>query len=243
MGCLLPRQQRGVTPRKEQTRRWRVIPLAVGVTLLKGAAPASEGDSRVREKAEPGDAAYVAAENVVIVGNGDVMVPLAPPTESSQRHPSGGEGHGGGNGPGAGERPLAAGVIPPEGATLALEGDPGVREAGRARRCCFCSHGELSYGRKRGGDGAGAFAPALTQSSIPQQHLERLHRCPRRRGWWEHKRQTRSSARGSGRGSQATRTGRGAATNRERIPRRGRGETRQGAGAASLRSKGVHNPP
>ena len=56
-------------------------PLAAEVTLPEGEAPASEGDSRVRGQAGPGDAAYVAVENVLMVGDGDLTVPgpLPPP--------------------------------------------------------------------------------------------------------------------------------------------------------------------
>ena len=42
-------------------------PLAAEVTPREGATPASEGDSRVRARLEPGDAAQVAAENVLMV--------------------------------------------------------------------------------------------------------------------------------------------------------------------------------
>ena len=56
-------------------------PLAAGVTLPEGAAHASEGDSRVGGQAELGGAAYLAAENILMVGHGDTKVagPLPPP--------------------------------------------------------------------------------------------------------------------------------------------------------------------
>ena len=87
--------------------------LAAGVTQPEGTAPASEGDSRVRGQAEPGGAvSYVAVENTLMAEQGGVTVagPLPAPPESAQRHPSGGEGHGGRNGPGTGERPFSSGL-------------------------------------------------------------------------------------------------------------------------------------
>ena len=49
-------------------------PLTAGAPPPEGAAPASEGDPRVRGQAEPGDAAYVAAENFLTAENGGVMM-------------------------------------------------------------------------------------------------------------------------------------------------------------------------
>ena len=54
--------------------------LAAGVTQPEESAPASEGDSRVRRQAEPGGAAQVAVENILMAEHGDVTVagPLPP---------------------------------------------------------------------------------------------------------------------------------------------------------------------
>ena len=72
----------GVTPEGTDPKL-ESDPLAAGVTLPEGAAPASEGGSRVRGKVEPGCAVYVAAENFLVVGHGDVAVagPLSSPPE------------------------------------------------------------------------------------------------------------------------------------------------------------------
>ena len=77
-------------------------PSEAGVTPPEGAVPASQGDSRVRGEAEPGDDGSVAAENFLTAGDRNATVPgcLPPPP----RQPSAtqqAEGHGGGNGPGA----------------------------------------------------------------------------------------------------------------------------------------------
>ena len=130
-----------------------------------------------------------------MVGDGDVTV--APPPESAQCHPSGGEGHVGRNGPGAGERPFSSGGGITGRCNSSVRRRPGGKGADGASRCCFCSHGELPYGPKQGDDGAETLAPA---PNTAQRHLSNIwsdcvyvHWCSR--GWGEHKRQTRSTAR------------------------------------------------
>ena len=93
--------------------------------LPESAAPASEDDSRVRGKAEPSDAASVAAHNILMAGDGDLTVPgrLDPPSDTPAAAKVTAEGA-----VSARESDhLAAGVTPPKGAALAEEGEPGQR--------------------------------------------------------------------------------------------------------------------
>ena len=168
-------------------------------TPPEGKAPAAEGDPGVRGEAEPRDAAYVAAENFLTARDRGVTVPgpLPSPPETGQRHPSGGEGHGGGNEAGAGERPLSCGIGITGRCSSSVRRRLGGKAAGEARRCYFCSHGELPYRRKPGGDGAGTLAPP---PNTAQRHpsniwIDHVYAHWRSRGWEEHKRKTRSTAR------------------------------------------------
>ena len=106
--------------------------LAPEVIQPEGAAPASEGDSRVRGQADPGGAAYIAMENTLIAEQGNITVagPFPPPLSQPSAAPVAVRGTLEGTGPARESDPLAAGVTPPEGATLltASEGDPGGRE-------------------------------------------------------------------------------------------------------------------
>ena len=101
--------------------------LGAGVTKPEGAAPASEGDSRVRGQAEPGGAAYVAVKNTLMAEKGDITVagPLPLPLSQPSATPAAVRCTAEGTGPARESDPSAAGVAPPEGATLASEGDPG----------------------------------------------------------------------------------------------------------------------
>ena len=198
-------------------------PLAAGVTLSEGAAPTSEGDSRVRGQAGPEDAAYVAGENVLMVGDGDVTVPgPLPPPESAQRHPISGGDPGGGNGPGAGKRSFSRGCVTGGRCSSSVRRRPGGKGADGARRGCFCCHGELLYRRYQGGDGTGTLAPEPSVTPATSGVTASMSTGAVEAGGSTRDRRGRPC--GSGRGSRATRTGRGAATNRGRISRPGSGK-------------------
>ena len=151
----------GVTPEGTEPAL-ESYPSAAGATLPEGAAPASEGDSRVRGQAEPGGADYVAAEKSSCGRTQGCHggVTLAPSTETAQRHPSGGENHGGRNVPGARERPFRSGSDTTGRCGSSVQRRPGGKGADGAMRCCFCSHGKPPNCRKQGGDVAGTLAPA-----------------------------------------------------------------------------------
>ena len=110
----------------------------------------SEGDSRVKRQAEPGGAAYVAAENILMADHGDVTAagPLPPPLSQPSATPAAVRVTAEGTGAARESDPSAAGVIPPGGATLESEGDRGEEGADGATRCCFCCHGKLPNCRK-----------------------------------------------------------------------------------------------
>ena len=148
--------------------------LATGVTQLEGAAPASEGDSRVRGQAEPGGGACVAVENTLMAEHGDFTVagPLPPPLSQPGATLAAVRGTAGETGPARESDPSAAGVAPPEGETLASEGDPGGREQTGARMCCTCCHGKLPNCRKQGGDGAGTLARAPNTAQHHPSNIE-----------------------------------------------------------------------
>ena len=109
----------GVTS-EETDPALKIDSLAAGVTQPEGAALASEGDSRVRGQAKPGGAAYVAVENTLMAEHGDVTVagPLPPPLSQPSATPAAVRGTTEGTGPARESDPSAAGVAPPEGATL-----------------------------------------------------------------------------------------------------------------------------
>lgn len=148
-----------------------------------------------------------------------------PPPETGQRHPSGGEGRGGRIGSGVAKQFFSSGTDTTGSSSSSVRRRPGGKGAGGAGRRRFCSHGELAYRRKQGGDGARTLDP---HPNIASRHpgstwSDRVYARWRSRGWGEHKRQTRSTAR-IWKGSRATRAGRRVATNWGRIFRPGGGE-------------------
>ena len=103
-------------------------PVAAEVMSQKGEAPASERDSRVRRQAEPGDAAYVAADNSLTAKDGDVTVPgrLVPVLSQPSATLAAARGAAEETGPTLESHHLAAGMTPPEDAAPASAGDPEV---------------------------------------------------------------------------------------------------------------------
>ena len=104
-------------------------PSAAGATPPERTSPASEGNLRARGQAEPRDAAYIAAENFLTPGNGDVTVPghLPPTLSQPSATPAVTRVTAEGTSPARESDSLAAGVTPPEGVAPASEGNPEVR--------------------------------------------------------------------------------------------------------------------
>ena len=99
------------------------------VTQPERAAPAPESDSRVRRQAEPGGADYIAVENTLTAEHGNVTVagPLPPPLSQPSATLAVVKGTAEGTDTAREADPLAVGVTPPEGATLASECSRGRR--------------------------------------------------------------------------------------------------------------------
>ena len=130
-----------------------------------------------------------------------------------------------GTGPARESDPSAAGVAPPEGATLVSEGDPGGREQTEPGGAVSVATENSRTAENKevtapGHSGAPPTQPSVTPAtsrataSMPTGAVEGGRITRGRRG----------RPRGSGRGTRATTTGRGATTNRGRIPRHGSGE-------------------
>ena len=103
-------------------------PSEAGVTPPEGAVLASQGDSRVRGEAEPGDDGSVAAENFLTAGDRNATVPgCLPPPRDSPAPPNRRRVTAEGTDPAHESDSLAAGVTPPEGAAPEAEGDRGAK--------------------------------------------------------------------------------------------------------------------
>ena len=142
--------------------------LAAEVTLPEGAAPASEGDSRVRGQEDAGGADFVAAENILMVGREDAVVagPLPPPPRQPSVTSAAARITAEGTGPARENDPVAAGVTPPEGASLASEGDPGVTEQAEPGGAVSAATGNSRTAGNREVTAPGHSPPRLTQSSV-----------------------------------------------------------------------------
>ena len=235
----------GVTPERTDPAL-ESYPLAAEVTLPERAAPVSEGDSRVSGQAEPGDAAYVAAENIFMVGDGDFTVPGALPSPLSQPRATSSAGRVTAEETGTAREsdPVSAGVTPSEGAALASEGDPGVREQAEPEGTVSVATGNSHNAGNRGATAPGYPPPSLKQPSNTPSTSGRTASMStgaiQGRG---STRGRRGRPRGSGRKSRATKTGREAAANRGQLSRPGSGEAppfpaeeRVSGGESALRS-------
>ena len=72
------------------------------------------------------------------------------------------------NGPGEGKRPFSSASDTTGTCSSSVRRQPAGKGTGGARRCRFCSHGELPYRRKQGDDGAGTLTPG---PNTVQRHL------------------------------------------------------------------------
>ena len=128
-------------------------------------------------------------------------------------------------GPARESDPLAAGVTPPEGAALASEGDPGVRKQTEPGGTVSVATGNSRIAGNREATAPRHSPPPLTQPSVTQATFGATASMSTRaiEGGGS-TRGRRGRPRGSGRESRATKTGRGAATNRGRNSRPGSGE-------------------
>ena len=123
---------------------------------------------------------------------GPLPLPLSQPSAT----PAAVRGTAEGTGPSRERDPSAAGVAPPEGATLAWEGDPGGREQTEPGGAV-----PVTTGNFRTAENRKATAPGHSRAhNTAQRHPRNIesdcfyvHWCSR--GWEKHKRQTRSTAR------------------------------------------------
>ena len=116
-------------------------------------------------------------------------------------------------------------MTPPEGATLASEGDPGRREQTEPGGAVSVATGNSGTAENREATAPGHSRAPPTQPSVTPATSRAT--ASTSTGAVEGGRSTRGRRgrpRGSGRGTRATRTGRGATTNQGRIPRHGSGE-------------------
>ena len=167
----------------------------------------------------------MAVENSLISEHGDVTVagPLPFPLSQPSATPAAVRGTAEGTGPARESDPLAAGVTPPEGATLASEGEPGGRKQTEPGGAVSVATGNSRTAENREATAPGHSRALTTQPSVTPATSRAT--ASMSTGAVEGGRSTRGRRgrpRGSGRGTRATRTG--ATTNRGRIPRHGSGE-------------------
>ena len=101
-----------------------------------------------------------------------------------------------GTGPARESDPLASGSETTGTSSFSVRRRPGAKRAGGARRCCFCSHGELPYRRKETtATGYSSPLPNTAQRQPSNFWSDRVYAHWRSRGCGEHKRRTKSTAR------------------------------------------------
>ena len=130
-----------------------------------------------------------------------------------------------GTGPARESDPLAVGVTIPEGATLASEGEPGGREQTEPGGAVSVATGNSRTAENREASAPGHSRAPPTQPSVtPATSRATASSSTGAVEGGKSTRGRRGRPRGSARGTRATRTGRGATTNRGRIPRHGSGK-------------------
>ena len=128
-------------------------------------------------------------------------------------------------GPARESDPLAAGVTPPEGATLASEGDPGEREETEPGGAVSVATANFQTTENREVAAPGHSPAPPTQPRVtPATSRATVSMSTGAVEGGRSTRGRRGRPRGCGMGTRATKTWRGTTTNRGRIPRHGSGE-------------------
>ena len=159
-------------------------------------------------------------------GGVTVARPFPPPLRQPSTIPATARITAEGTGPARESDPLASGVAPPEGVTLASEGDLGVREETEPGGAVSVATGNSRTAENKEATARGHSPPSLTQPSVtPATSGATASMFTGAVEGGGITRGRRGRPRGSGRGSRATTTGRGTTTNRRgRMFRPGSGE-------------------